>query len=159
MYETIKKFVITLNISLKTDSQTVIELSNEVIGHPLWESKVLKRIGIFYKDCASLSSMLFELKTTLDKAGEERFGKQIEGFVSRLVETVEILDIFLKDNSAEWVRWIEDRNEIAVVLAPINVGSTINELIFKRVKSAILTSATLTVDESFDFFMVFNIFH
>jgi ATP-dependent DNA helicase DinG len=151
MFETIKEFVITLNISLKTDSQTVIELSNEVIGHNLWESKVLKRIGIFYKDCANLSSMLFELKTTLDKAGEERFGKQIEGFVSRLVETVEILDIFLKDNSVEWVKWIEDRNEIAVVLAPINVGSTINELIFKRVKSAILTSATLTVDGSFDF--------
>ncbi|UCB45415.1 MAG: DEAD/DEAH box helicase [Spirochaetota bacterium] len=151
MFETIKEFTITLNFPFRKDSQTVIELTGEVIDHPKWESVVLKSVGIFYKDCTSLVSKLFELKTSLDQAGEERYGKQIEGFISRLVETVETLDIFLKDDTVEWVRWIEDKNEIAIVLAPINVGSTINELIFKRVKSAILTSATLTVDGSFDF--------
>jgi ATP-dependent DNA helicase DinG len=151
MFETIKEFITALNLSLNEDSQRVIEISHEITDHPQWESMVVKKIGIFYNGCASLSSILFDLKSTLDKAGQERFGKQIEGFISRMIETVEILDVFLKDNEAEWVRWIEDRNEIAIVAAPIDVGDAINELIFKRVKSAILTSATLTVNGSFDF--------
>ncbi len=155
MFEEIDAFLNLINAlvnhSPQSDNYTVVEVNEEVKSHPRWDSSVLKKIDIFYKECTKVASRLMEIKEYLFKEGEERLGKQIEGFISRIVVTVEILDIFLKEDDSSYVRWIEKKKEVGIVVSLIDVGSTVYELIFKRVKSSVLTSATLTVDGSFDF--------
>ena len=82
---------------------------------------------------------------------EESVLKQIESFIFRLSEITQTVDDFLRDEDKSHVRWIEKKRETAVVVSLIDVGSALRDLLFSQVKSTVLTSATLTVDNRFDF--------
>ena len=152
LFETLGGFFTVLSSGAGEENRITIEINNEVRAHPLWDGEVAQRIDSFYRGCSLLGSQLSDLRADLEEGGEPRASKQVEGFVSRMIETVEVLDLFLKEEEdAQWVRWIENRREVGIFVAPIEVGSTVNEIIFGRVKSAVLTSATLTVEGSFDF--------
>ncbi len=129
----------------------VIEVNEETKNLPRWESNVVQQLGMFYRQCTTLSSSLFQLREELAEKEDERSQKQIDGFISRINEIIQSIDIFLNDEERNYVRWIEKRREIGIVVSLIEVGSMLNELIFQRLKSGILTSATLTVNNTFDF--------
>jgi ATP-dependent DNA helicase DinG len=151
LFEVLGNFVGRLNSGMRETGMTIVEINDEVRAHPHWESEVVKHIDSFYREYSRISAQLSNLRTELEKLGEIRTSKQIEGFVSRMIETVEILDLFLKEDETQWVRWVEDKKEVGIYVAPIEVGGTVNEILLGRVKSAVLTSATLTVEGSFDF--------
>ncbi|MBN2325197.1 MAG: DEAD/DEAH box helicase family protein [Spirochaetes bacterium] len=133
--------------------KVTVEIGEEVKNHPLWSRTILRRIGDFYRTCGVLAAELSTLRADLDKTSDTRAAKQIEGFVSRILEYTEILDTFLEDNDQEWVRWLEGggKEGCGINVAPVDVGDMLHKVVFSRVKSAVLTSATLTVDGSFDF--------
>jgi predicted DnaQ family exonuclease/DinG family helicase len=66
--------------------------------------------------------------------------------------------LFLSDsNDPNWVSWYEiwgqqERRWVKLQAAPLDVSGLINEALWKRVKTAVLTSATLAVGTSFDHF-------
>ena len=51
----------------------------------------------------------------------------------------------------EYARWLEKRKDAALVVSLVDVGAMLKNLLFKRAKSTVLTSATLAVGGNFRF--------
>jgi ATP-dependent DNA helicase DinG len=130
---------------------SVIEADHEVCRTAVWESCVVKRLDAFYRGCSGLVNGLLELRTDVGGKDEDRVQKQIDGFILRLSDILQTIDVFLKEEDSEHVRWLEKRREPGFVVALIDVGTTLYDLLFKRVKSSVLTSASLTVKGDFEF--------
>lgn len=65
-------------------------------------------------------------------------------------------EIFWSDDE-QWVRWVEirphqTRNIVRLGCSPLEVGPRLAETVFETYRTVVLTSATLTVDQSFAFF-------
>ncbi len=169
LFEAIEEFLISTGRHISTNTRksdlnthksdlnthksdlAVCEITDDVKDLPGWENRVIRQFGIFYKECTGLSNSLYELREKIIGDAEESVLKQIESFIFRLVEITQTVDDFLSDEDKNHVRWIEKKRETAVVVSLIDVGAALQELLFSQVKSAVLTSATLTVDNRFDF--------
>jgi len=64
-----------------------------------------------------------------------------------------LLDDGPKNDSVDLVYWIEKPHDgvVSLIATPIEVGSILNEKLFKGAATTILTSATLSVDGKFDY--------
>jgi len=95
-----------------------------------------------------LSSALEEVGRS---APEDDAGEMIRDRIATLQESAgKVLD----RSDQDFVYGMEQRGRSNVILtaAPIEVSTILQEQLFDRLKAAVLTSATLTVDRSFDFF-------
>jgi len=69
----------------------------------------------------------------------------------------ENLDAYLNQDLPEHVYWVEQegkrkRKQTVLYSAPIEVAPTLQQLLFDRIPSVVMTSATLAVDDSLDYF-------
>ncbi len=151
LFSGIDEFIAALNAANEDNPVSLFEVTDELRNHAMWDACVLKRIDAFYKSCSRLVNGLLDIRAHLAKGGNERYVRQVEGLTGRLIETTEAIDKFLGENDETWVRWIQKKREAGIVVALVEVGDVLNELLFSRMKSLVLTSATLTVDDRFDF--------
>ena len=100
--------------------------------------KHLKDIQNVLKDC------------NLEEDGEvSGLLEQFALFTERLLTT---LDLILLGNDPDFAYWAEIQNgEPALIAAPIRVGQLLEETLFEKTPSVILTSATLSTNQSFDY--------
>ena len=156
LFDTVKDFltsadILRMNTDSSSNGHTLLEINEQTRNLPGWDSVVCRQLGVFHRESTTVLNRLFQLREELEEENDERTGKQIEGFISRVGEIIQTIDIFLNEEDRRYVRWIEKKKEVACVVSLIDVGSTLNELIFRRLKSGILTSATLTVGGAFTF--------
>src|SRR5262249_13830942 len=86
------------------------------------------------------------LRKQKDRSGEW------EGLARRAAEIADELEVFRSGEMNNYVSWIERRGRgIFLEACPIDVSSMLSERLFARVPSCVLTSATLTVGERFDY--------
>jgi predicted DnaQ family exonuclease/DinG family helicase len=121
-----------------------------------------------YKTLESCEKKVTQLWNTLDKYGSEK--EKIEDLILSTKQKAESLSAiihsfkFLTSNQdGEWVYWQEGnfRNssgknslpEISIHASPIDVGVMLSEYLLPKTQSIILTSATLQVEHSFDYFL------
>ncbi|HHT69565.1 MAG TPA: DEAD/DEAH box helicase family protein [Firmicutes bacterium] len=75
--------------------------------------------------------------------------EQFAAFTDRLLAD---LDLILLGQDTSYAYWAERQNgEPTLVAAPIAVGELLQETLFKQTPSVILTSATLSTNQSFDY--------
>lgn len=75
--------------------------------------------------------------------------EQFAAFTERLLTS---LDLVLLGNDTSYAYWAEMQNgEPCLVAAPIEVGAFLQETLFSQTPSVILTSATLSTNQSFDY--------
>jgi ATP-dependent DNA helicase DinG len=87
-----------------------------------------------------------EIKQKKDFSGE------YETLASRAGELQSELEIFRSGDLQNYVSWIERRDRgIFLEACPIDVSGMLTERLFTRVPTCVLTSATLTVGDSFDY--------
>ena len=87
-----------------------------------------------------------EIKQKKDFSGE------YETLARRAGELQSELEIFRSGDLQNYVSWIERRDRgIFLEACPIDVSGMLTERLFTRVPTCVLTSATLTVSESFDY--------
>jgi ATP-dependent DNA helicase DinG len=80
------------------------------------------------------------------------FSGEYEALARRAGELESELEIFRSGNLENYVSWIERRERgIFLEACPIDVSRILGERLFKRVPTCVLTSATLTVGDSFDY--------
>jgi ATP-dependent DNA helicase DinG len=78
---------------------------------------------------------------------------EFETLERRSGEIMAELEIFRNGTPENYVSWIERRNRgIFLEACPVDVSSMLRERLFDRVPACVLTSATLTVAESFGYF-------
>lgn len=155
LFESVDEFfsnaLYKMNSSSMNSEFPLLEVNEQTTELPGWEMQVIGMLGSFHREYTSLLSRLFQLREEFSGVEDERIAKQLDGFITRVGETLQTLDTFLRDEDRSTVRWIEKKRETAFVVSLIDVGSTLKELIFRRLKNGVLTSATLTVSHSFDF--------
>ena len=97
-----------------------------------------------------LIGALQEARGTLRKQ-HDRSGEW-DGLSRRAGELADELEVFRSGELENYVSWIERRGRgIFLEACPIDVSGMLGERLFSRVPSCVLTSATLTVGERFDY--------
>jgi ATP-dependent DNA helicase DinG len=114
------------------------------------------------KSLDSLQVRLIRIKTLCDERGDasgelDYIESDLEGKAMRVLEHMEALRVFFSAEPDGRVRWATvaspERFEYQALRAsPIDVGPYLRQNMFDDLASAVLTSATLTVRESFEFF-------
>src|SRR6266446_3459881 len=80
------------------------------------------------------------------------FSGEYEALARRAGELESELEIFRSGDLENYVSWIERRDRgIFLEACPIDVSRILGERLFKRVPTCVLTSATLTVGDSFEY--------
>lgn len=78
---------------------------------------------------------------------------ELAGYSRRLKELRAGLQAIIAEPAAEeiqWLTWLPKWGRLALNSAPLHVGETLNRYLFANCVSAVLTSATLQINESFD---------
>jgi ATP-dependent DNA helicase DinG len=103
----------------------------------------------------SLAKHLKDIQDVLKECNIEEEGEisglleQFASFTERLLSTLELI---LLGNDASYTYWAETQNgEPTLIAAPIHVGRLLEETFFEKTPSVILTSATLSTNQSFDY--------
>jgi len=137
-------------------------ISPIVESTPLWQdvvepgvTSITNTVGAFVAICQDLLKKLRDLDGPTCEKIDSRL-MDTEALVLRLRIHLTSLDEFLNEKENE-CRWMElgrrkKGHRIAFRQAPLDVSHRLKELLFDEYESVILTSATLAIDHSFDFF-------
>jgi ATP-dependent DNA helicase DinG len=97
-----------------------------------------------------LDGALQRLETTLDVMRDKP--PEVENFVRRIRETRFNLEFIVAGDDKRYVYWVERRGRGTFLRAsPIDVSTLLQDKLFDRVETVVLTSATLASAGSFDF--------
>jgi ATP-dependent DNA helicase DinG len=98
----------------------------------------------------SLDNALARMETTLDALKEQSV--EIEALVRRVRQMRFDLDFIVAGDDKRFVYWLERRGRgLFLRASPIDVSSLLQDKLFERVETVVLTSATLTSANKFDF--------
>ncbi|MBI4891157.1 MAG: ATP-dependent DNA helicase [Acidobacteria bacterium] len=101
-----------------------------------------------YKDFASVLELLAAHLSLVKDAPDELIPLH-----RRAVSHRETLRQFLEGETPGYVYWVERRGRgVYLQATPIDVSALLKEKVFDEIPSVVLTSATLAVEEKFDFF-------
>jgi ATP-dependent DNA helicase DinG len=116
----------------------------------------------YVEDAALLMGSLDHLEATAalvkppapEPAGAPRdaTGQDLAGLARRAADIRDQLRFVMKTGDPDYVYFLETRGRgLFLRAAPIDVSTIVREVLFDRMHSTVLTSATLTVDGSFDY--------
>lgn len=103
-----------------------------------------------------LAELLRPLRTSLKREEDQH---ELGSYIDRAETIAGTVEALLTQEYDEHVYWIDTSpartQHIALCAAPLDVGPALRELLFDRVKSVVLTSATLATDgdEAFDYLL------
>ena len=130
--------------SIRTESGwSDIEISWDNAGSVFDE--VLKELSSVISTVSDFDDMTEEASEVFD---------QLVGMVKRATETKKNLEnLFLtpEDGAVYWIDVSAVNNRLSLNMAPLNIGPTIQSLLWHEKECVILTSATLTTDNSFEY--------
>ncbi len=92
--------------------------------------------------------------STFDVSDAEELQMHLLGTARRLEEMREVLHQMITRDSPHLIYWLESdasRDRLSLHAAPLHVGPLVEEHLFHKKESVILTSATLRTNNSFDF--------
>ena len=99
----------------------------------------------------ALIGALQDAKNTLKK--QKDFSGEWEALERRAGEIASELEIFRNGTLENFVSWIERRGRgLFLEACPVDVSGLLREKLFERIPACVLTSATLTIAESFGYF-------
>ena len=150
-----------LDTWLKERGQTVVRLTEDFSSDPVWRGglaaaldDLLVEIELLH-DGLRLVQERMESGTRRDETADSLL-HEMRAVARRLAFSGDALRHSLRPASrAEpTIRWVEakgrDRN-ISVSVVPLDLAPVLREDLFKRVETAVITSATLAADDRFDF--------
>lgn len=91
---------------------------------------------------AAIRDELSELVTELDVL--ERRARELHGRLQEILFSPRVERVY-------WLTWRAQPLSVSLNMAPLDVAPLLQEMLFSRVDTLVLTSATLTVDRSFDY--------
>ncbi len=139
----------------------MLRLTSDFAANPVWESGLEDALTDLSREIELLGEGLRLIRERMDAdeqmaAAHAALLNEMGGATRRLASAREALHAALRPtpHGPPAVRWIEargkDRN-IAVTTVPLDLAPILREDLFRRVDTAIVTSATLTADRRFAF--------
>ena len=150
-----------LEIFLREHGQPVIRLTDDFATHPIWRGGLTVALSDFLAETSILSESVavirerMEVEPARDDAAA-LLVNELRGVGRRLEALAEALGGALDAGreSHKRVRWVETRGRegsIGVTWVPLDLAPVLREDLFARVRTTIVTSATLSSDGRFDF--------
>jgi ATP-dependent DNA helicase DinG len=150
-----------LDTFLRESGEMVVRLTDDFASHPIWRAGLRAALDDLLGEVALLHEGLRLIRERMesDTAAQEVVSPllaEIKGVARRLEMIGDGLVRALRpaENAEPSVRWIEvrgrDRN-VAATVVPLDIAPILREDLWKRVDSAVITSATLANDERFTF--------
>lgn len=97
---------------------------------------------------------LYQLLANLDDEDSQGLGLEIGGRMRKFEEIKECFTLALQLEKPTRVSWLEKNNQhLTLKTAPVDVSDILREKLFQPLESVILTSATLSISNSFDHFL------
>ncbi|RLB70413.1 MAG: helicase [Deltaproteobacteria bacterium] len=133
-----------------------------------WKMVLSGRVESFIEEAQTVVKALLALGRNVEKGLHEKLLPEnfftawlgeFKAALGRLQNQVDFIGrFFLKmSGQPETIAWIEAvagrRHNFKLVLAPLAVGSLLEELLYQRLQTLVMVSATVAVERSFDFFM------
>ena len=133
-----------------------------------WNLNLAEKVEAFIDEAQTVLKALYSLARTVEKGLKEKllpddffeiWHGEFRAAGVRLQDQVDFVARFFLKMSArsELIAWIEvsggQRRNFKIVLAPLEVGPLLEDMLYERLKSLVMVSATIAVDNSFDFFI------
>jgi len=155
-----------LDTFLKEHGQPVVRLTDDFATHPIWRGGLTVALSDFLAETSILSESVAIIRERMESEGARDevarddaavlLVNELRGVGRRLEALAEALGGGLEAGreAHKRVRWVESRaNEgsIGVTWVPLDLAPVLREDLFARVRTTIVTSATLSNDGRFDF--------
>jgi ATP-dependent DNA helicase DinG len=76
----------------------------------------------------------------------------LQGLLGRASELGKLLEQILRKRDSNWLNWYERRKKSLVLHAsPLDIAERMRELLYKKVKTVVFTSATISTNGNFDY--------
>lgn len=128
------------------ESATGQEKIKRIFKPGLFENNLHKALKELYESLKESRSMVQTKEEEMD----------LSSYMKRILELDTALEAFLQQRLSGYVYWIEisqkRRTRIILCAAPVNVGSLLQNYLFGEMDSVIMTSATISTNNSFDYF-------
>lgn len=104
-----------------------------------------------------IKKLIKHLKDLKKFAKEDLIVNEISDYIIKFAGINEIINDFIFLNNKEYVYWVElsshkIESNITLCASPLNISEYLRKYLFKENNSAIITSATLTIDNSFNYY-------
>src|SRR5688572_16067876 len=139
----------------------VMRLTDEFKAHRIWRNGLEMGLSELLTEIEQLHDGLRVVRERIetDEARAEAVGpllNELRGIARRLQASGDALRRTLRpsDDAEAAVRWIEVRGKernLAVTSVPLDLAPVLREDLFRRVRTSIVTSATLAAEQRFDF--------
>lgn len=150
-----------IDVVLRETGQATLRLTDDFAAHPVWRNGLGAALSDFVTQSAALSDGITMIRERLEAEKEPEESavslvSELRGAGSRIEALAAALYGALDPgpDSHKRVRWIESRGRegnVGVTWVPLDLAPILCEDLFSRVKTAIVTSATLTSDSRFEF--------
>lgn len=139
--------------ALWENSNSTLRFTARLKETPAWDT-LLSIFGHLEETLNSLAGRLGRLAELLYAAGAEEMAADATNLGNIFAQYSHDLGEILEADPEAYVSWLEKNNagQYTLRLAPLEVGPLLAELLIARKEAVILTSATITVDNTFDFY-------
>ncbi|APF19745.1 DNA polymerase III, epsilon subunit [Caldithrix abyssi DSM 13497] len=115
-----------------------------------------KALGRFINDLNQLIDKLNDLDFDSFKF-QAQLTREVISSYDRAKELLEGFNFCLKGDELNYVYWLDlprnqRSNDVALHAVPLNIDELLNKMLYPQVETAIFTSATLSINKSFDYF-------
>jgi ATP-dependent DNA helicase DinG len=113
-----------------------------------WNGRLRKPPPVDQRATAGLSELNDRLRGVRHELQDEGDRSELSGLVDRCTELAKAIEYWHTQKKGDWVHWLNvsaaPRRRVTLSARPIDIGPELKTLLFDEVRSAILTSATLT---------------
>ncbi|HEX6573679.1 MAG TPA: helicase C-terminal domain-containing protein [Gemmatimonadaceae bacterium] len=146
---------------LRESGQQTVRLTEDFATHPVWRAGLGAALDDFVRESAALTDSIGMIRERLET--EQQPDESTVALVSELrgagrrIESLAGAVYGALDpgpDASKRIRWIESRGRegnVGVTWVPLDLAPILRDDLFGRVKTAIVTSATLTTDSRFEF--------
>jgi len=145
-----------------------LRVTDKELSSESWKLTLADKVQDFIEEAQTVIKALLHLAHDIEEGllekrlPEDFFVAWIGEFkaaISRLRAQIDFIGRFFLKMKADpgTIAWVEAvagrRRNFKLVMAPLEVGSLLEEMLYQRLKTMIMVSATIAVERSFDFFM------
>jgi len=160
-FDSLYEFSISIN-RLKEDPGDDVNLrvTEEVTSHEGWEeidkkfSMLRIRIKELHEEIKAFTDIMLDYESETDVA---KLIVEFRGVYNKLDYYSDVISTFLSLQDDGYVRWVEGRTGrgdsiiSGLGLSPLDISSTLKERLYSKCDTVLMTSATLTVRNNFEF--------
>ncbi len=158
-FETLLNFLLHSGTLNDEEYASFVRITPDILKAPHWEH-VKRAWSALDKFFHTLASSLERANTIINKYNAEQIPNYddltntLQAAINHLEETQQVLAQFISEPDPNVIYWAEvnpNNTYVSVNAAPLHVGPLIEEHLWNAKSTVILTSATLTTDNSFKY--------